>query len=57
MYNFVSAATLHVFLLNFTPLKTPVVMTIPFKREFSQRALDWMSRLRVVCVPQLARDV
>ena len=34
MYNFVSAATLHVFLLNFTPLKTPVVMTIPFNANF-----------------------
>ena len=34
MYNFVSAATLHFFLLNFTPLKTPVVMTIPFNTNF-----------------------
>ena len=34
MYNFISAATLHAFLLAFVPLKTPVVMTIPFNAGF-----------------------
>jgi len=34
VYNFVSAVTLHAFLMAFTPLKTPVVMTMPFNERF-----------------------
>lgn len=34
VYNFVSAVTLHAFLSAFTPLKTPVVMTMPFNERF-----------------------
>ena len=34
VYNVMSAATLHAFLIAFRPLKTPVVMTIPFHPAF-----------------------
>ena len=55
VYNFVSAVTLHAFLSAFTPLKTPVVMTMPFNERFHD-ALDRVSRVRHARVHALARE-